>query len=53
MVDVATRWNECVAIPNRSQMAVTKALENGVPHVVASVRFFDEATGIVNLKSPA
>lgn len=27
LVDVATRWTECVAIPNRSQLAVTKAVE--------------------------
>ncbi|MEA3335072.1 MAG: hypothetical protein U9R25_04130 [Chloroflexota bacterium] len=29
MVDVATRWSECVAIPNRSQIAVTDAMESG------------------------
>jgi hypothetical protein len=45
MVDVATRWSECVAIPNRSQIAVTNAMEQARQRLPFPLRGVDSDNG--------
>ena len=45
MVDVATRWSECVAIPNRSQIAVTNAMERARQRLPFPLRGVDSDNG--------
>lgn len=45
MVDVATRWSDCVAIPNRSQIAVTEALDTASRRLPFPLRGVDSDNG--------
>ena len=45
MVDVATRWSDCVAIPNCSQIAVTEALDTASRRLPFPLRGVDSDNG--------